>query len=147
MWRYAPEQQFCLNWVKKYYPQIPFDDWSDWNEENITLSNNILYNNFIFLGYEQSGIFSMKHQEAESVKNLIQGLITYQHFQEQYKKYCDDSYLIKKEKKDYEYKLKVHFKRFISPFYNFKSWISEMFSTIYYAIIVTLKRGFRKDDR
>ena len=58
LWRYAPEQQFCVNWVKKYYPNLQFEDWSDWNEENIELSNNILYNNFIFLDFEQSGIYS-----------------------------------------------------------------------------------------
>ena len=69
LWRFAPEQFFCVNWVKKYYPNIQFDDWSDWNPENIELSNNIIYNNFVFLGIEESGIYSEKHSSSEKDKN------------------------------------------------------------------------------
>ena len=58
LWRFSPEQYFCVNWVKKYYPDLQFDDWSDWNPKNIEFSKNILYNNFVFLGYEESGIYS-----------------------------------------------------------------------------------------
>ena len=90
LWRFSPEQFFCVNWIKKYHSDLQFEDWSDWNSRNIELSNNILYNNFIFLGYEQSGIYSTKYSNIEIGKKTIQGLITYRHFQEQYKKYCID---------------------------------------------------------
>lgn len=148
LWRYAPEQQFCISWAKKYYPDIKFEDWSDWNEENIELSNNILYNNFIFLGFEQSGIYSEKHAYAESIKNSIQGLITYKHFMTQYKNYCDETFIIKKDITDYEYKLKTHYERFLRPFLEFKSWLSEVFSVTYYSIVLLLKKicGDKNND-
>ena len=143
LWRFAPEQFFCVNWVKKHYPNVQFDDWSDWNPENIELSNNIIYNNFAFLGLEQSGVYSEKHSSSERDKNNIQGLITYQHFQEQYQHYCDISYKPDKRKKDYKYKLNQHFKRLIQPFYKTKGWLSEIFSVLYYSLAVLIT-GWRK---
>lgn len=145
LWRFAPEQFFCVNWVKKYYPNVQFDDWSDWNPENIELSNNIIYNNFAFLGLEESGVYSEKHSSSERDKNNIQGLITYQHFQEQYQHYCDISYEPDKRKKNYKYKLNQHFKRLIEPFYKTKGWLSEIFSVLYYSLAVLIT-GWRKNN-
>ncbi len=144
LWRFAPEQFFCVNWVKKHYTNIQFEDWSDWNPKNIELSNNIIYNNFIFLDYEQSGIYSEKHSWAIENKDKIQGLITYQHFQEQYQHYCYADYKPEKYKKNYKYKLNQHFKSFIQPFYKIKSWISELFSVLYYAFAVVINLGRKK---
>lgn len=138
LWRYAPEQMFCVNWVKKYYPDLQFEDWSDWNHININLSNNILYNNFIFLDYEQSGIYSYKHSGAVNNKESIQGLITHKHFQERYKEYCDSNYIIKKTPKDYKIKLKKHSGKLFSPLFKIKSWIGEIFSVIFYSLAVIL---------
>lgn len=148
LWRYAPEQFFCVNWIKKYYPNIQFDDWSDWNPETIDLSKKILYNNFIFLGYEQSGIFSKKHSYGESIKNILQGLITYEKFQKRYKEYCDNNYVVKKTPKDYRFKLKTHFEKLIAPLFKFKSWFSEIFSIIFYlfAVIFTALKSRTKND-
>ena len=122
---------------------MQFDDWSDWNPENIELSNNIIYNNFAFLGLEQSGVYSEKHSSSERDKNNIQGLITYQQFQEQYQHYCDISYKPDKYKKNYKYKLNQHFKRLIQPFYKTKGWLSEIFSVLYYSLAVVIT-GWRK---
>ena len=138
LWKYAPEQMFCVNWVKKYYPDLQFEDWSDWNTENIELSNNILYNNFIFLGYEQSGIYSKKHSEAEAIQNIIQGLITYKKFQDRYKEYCDNNYIIKKAPKDYKIKLKKHSEKLVAPLFKLKSWVGEIFSVIFYSLVIIL---------
>lgn len=146
LWRFAPEQFFCVNWVKKYYPDLKFDDWSDWNLENIEFSNNILYNNFIFLDYERSGIFSEKHSKAIKNQDGIQGLITYEHFQKQYRSYCDSSYQPNKYSKKYEHKLKKHFKRFIAPFLVFKSWIFEVFSILYYGMLTINAKWQDKND-
>lgn len=143
LWRYAPEQFFCINWVKKYYPNLQYEDWSDWNAENIELSNNILYNNFIFLGYKQSGIFSEKHAWGFTNETKIRGLITFNHFQEQYKNYCDTDYKISKYK-NYTFKLKQHFERLTLPFRCIKSWISEIFSVLYYATLALIQIFNRK---
>ena len=145
LWRFAPEQFFCVNWVKKHFPNLQFEDWSDWNADNIELSNNILYNNFIFLGLKQSGIYSPKHAWAFENEDKIQGLITYKHFQEQYKKYCDKSYQIPKEKINYKNKLKLHFKRFIMPIFRIKSWFSDLCSVIYYSFMVLVTKWWEND--
>ena len=139
LWRYAPEQCFCVNWVRKYYPDLQFEDWSDWNPQNIELSNNTLYNNFIFLDYEQSGIYSKKHSWAIKNKDRIQGLITYRHFQEQYKNYCDKTYLIDSKKTDSIDKLYKHFNYVIQPFFYINKWFSEVCSVAYYAFITIIK--------
>lgn len=139
LWRYAPEQFFCWHWVKQYYPTVNFEDWSDWNTETIELSNNILYNNFIFLGYEQSGIYSKKHSWAIKNKDRIQGLITYRHFQEQYKNYCDKAYHIDNIKTEYVGKLYKHFNYVTKPFFYINKWFSEVCSVVYYAFITILK--------
>lgn len=116
LWQYAPEQVFCVNWVKKYYPDLEFVDWSDWREENIELSNNIIYNNFIFLDFEQSGMYSKKHYWGIENCNEIEGLISYIHFQRQYKKYCDNNYNISYFEKN-QYKLHKHYKKLTKPLY------------------------------
>ena len=149
LWKFAPEQFFCVNWVKKHYPNIQFYDWSDWNPENIEFSNNILYNNFIFLDYEQSGIYSDKHSEA--IKNIykINGLITFRHFQHQYKQYCNGTYKYIKDASFYKYKLKQHYRTFMLPFRYIKSWIGEIFSLLYYffAVIFSSIFGVNNHDR
>ena len=145
IWRFTPEQFFCVNWVKKYYPNLQFDDWSDWNPENIELSRNILYNNFVFLSFEESGVFSLKHFQAERVKNNIQGLITYNHFQKCYQELCDSTYVPDKIKIDYEEKFNRHYQKLIKPFKEIKSWTSEIFSVAFYFLVLfALKYKNRK---
>lgn len=144
LWKFAPEQFFCVNWVKKYYSNLQFEDWSDWNSQNIELSNNILYNNFIFLGLEQSGIYSAKYLGVEFDKSNIQGLITYQHFQEQYKNYCDKTFKLGKKKKDYKGKLKKHIEKLITPLCKIKSWLGEIFSVVYYIFMIVFTGWWKK---
>lgn len=64
-WRFPPEQHFCVNWLKKHDVELNFYDLSDWSESMIQLSNNLLYNNFIFLNCNQSGIICPKHLSSE----------------------------------------------------------------------------------
>jgi hypothetical protein len=145
LWRYAPEQTFCINFVKQHYPDLQFEDWSDWNSENIDLSNNIIYNNFVFLGYEQSGIYSKKHYNAEKIKDYIQGLITYKKFQDRYREYCDKNYMVKKTSIDYKIKLKKHYEKLVAPLFKIKSWTREIFSVLYYSLAVLIA-GWRKNN-
>lgn len=144
LWKYAPEQMFCVNWVKKYYPDLQFEDWSDWNIKNIELSNNILYNNFIFLEYKQSGIYSIKHSWAFENSDSIQGLITYEYFQKQYMFYCDKTYQFNKTKKNYKEKLKKHTEKLITPLCKIKSWLGEIFSVLYYIFMIVFTGWWKK---
>lgn len=93
--KYSPEQHFCLNWVKRTFKDVKYEDYSDWNEENFKLSNNILYNNFVFLSPSQSGIFSKKyHLDMQIEDKFDEGIISYMKFQEIYKKNYDSNYEI-----------------------------------------------------
>jgi hypothetical protein len=88
-WRYPPEQYFFFSYVKLKFPNIEFNDWADWNETNMKQSNCIIYNNFIFLDYEELGIWCEKHFFAFKDPKFVDGLITFECFVENYKKYCD----------------------------------------------------------
>lgn len=91
--RYTPEQYFCLSYLWQIFPDIQFDDWTDWNKENVKFSNKILYNNFIFLSTCESQIKSNKHWRSLLLeKNLCKGIIFYQKFVKIYKRTLDKDY-------------------------------------------------------
>lgn len=133
LWRYAPEQYLCLNWVKKHRPCVCFEDWSDWNAENIELSNQVLYNNFIFLGYRQTGIYSPKHLNAAQKEEEIQGLISHQRFLEQYKNYCDPLYVVHETGAAPAVKLRKYTGKLLAPARRFAKWLGQFISVAYYA--------------
>lgn len=134
--RYSPEQYLCISYFKQFH-KFEFDDWTDWNKENVELSGNLLFNNFIFLGTEESEIFSNKHSMAMEHKGEIAGLITYKQFIAKYTKLCDANF---KKKDSYTTKARFnkHYKKFIQPLNKFVKWIGECFSVVYYAIKIKL---------
>jgi len=138
LYRYTPEQYFCFTCVKRSFPDIQFDDWTDWNEKNIEQSQQILYNNFIFLGLNQSGIYSKKHSGAMKNEEGICGLITFQKFQKRYKEYClkdgsDNLLTLGSETNvDNQTKLKEHVRKFRLKFKAQTAIFSELFSIMYY---------------
>lgn len=118
-YQYTPEQYFCYSWIKRHFDDIVFDDWSDWNDRNIEQSNNILYNNFVFLDPYQSCFINYKHSWALELYHSINGLITYKVFQKYYKKLCDNNYTIEIDLEDKINNLKFYQKLFrIIKFYN-----------------------------
>ena len=153
-YRYAPEQFFLLSYVKQFFPNIKFEDWTDWNEENIKFSNSILYNNFIFLDYKQSEIYSEKFIDLMQNPQSIYGLITFDKFQEHYRSNYDKNYKIEKEiivnepvkeiitiypkgytkYKNYSYKLKGHIDDFIRPVKSFFTWLYKPVNILGYII-------------
>lgn len=145
-WRFAPEQYFCISWAKRNKKINGFEDWTDWSEDLMNLSNNILYNNFIFLDGFQSGIFSSKHKSAYENEYKIKGLITYKKFEKMYSILCDSSFEREKDNVDFFSvlisfaHLKKHLKNLILPIFNFiKSiycMIVQVFDIIYYFIVL-----------
>ncbi|MEI0799658.1 WavE lipopolysaccharide synthesis family protein [Brachyspira intermedia] len=118
-YQYTPEQYLCYSWAKRYFEDIVFDDWSDWNDKNIEQSNNILYNNFVFLNPYQSCFINYKHLWALELYHSINGLITYKVFQNYYKKLCDNNYVIEMDFRDQIDNLKFYQKLFrIIKYYN-----------------------------
>lgn len=91
--RYAPEQYFGVSFAKRHLKNLRFDDWTDWNDENIELSKKFLMSNFIFLGFPESGVFSDKHWQALIYETgQYPGLINYRTFIEMYKSILDSNY-------------------------------------------------------
>jgi hypothetical protein len=135
--RYSPEQYLCLSFFRQFY-NIKFDDLTDWDKENVELSTNLLYNNFIFLGEQESEIFSKKHSISLKNEDKIAGLITYKQFVSKYKKLCDtnfnmkDSYTIKA-------KFNKHYNIFFRPIKKFLKWLGETFSVGYYGVKILLR--------
>lgn len=144
-WRYSPEQFLCLGIVKKKFPNIKYDDWSDVNDYGTFLmSEKILSNNFIFLDSDMSGVASVKHDWILKHEYQVPGLINFSIFLEKYKKYCDESFSLTKGNfiktepilKLYvdtnNKKLLKHYKKFTTPLIAFFKWFGEIFSIIFY---------------
>lgn len=135
-YRYAPEQFFLLSYAKQFF-DIKFEDWTDWNQENIELSKNILYNNFIFLDYKQSGIFSEKFAYELENPDKIYGLISFDKYENIYQKEFDSTYIKEPVEEviepvkpigfaEYQVlnsKFKKHLSYFLKPFRKIFTWI------------------------
>jgi hypothetical protein len=152
LFRYAPEQFFCLSYVKKFFPEIKYEDWSDWNETNTNLSLNILYNNFIFLDYKQSGIFSEKHSAPLLNSPNIKGLINFEKYQQVYKNQYDKDYEIETimipeniiRYNKYKEKCKEHLYNFINPIKKITTWIFKPISIVFYSLKICCNSYFIK---
>lgn len=138
-WRYAPEQYYCLSFVRQYIDFNGFEDWTDYNNDIVNLSKNVLFNNFIFLDTLQSGISSLKHKSALMFENNIKGVIPYNYFILMYKKYCDKSFDCKKSF-PLRFKYRKHYKRVIEPFKNFIKYLDECISLVYYTCLLIIRR-------
>lgn len=99
--KFSPEQHYCLSWVKRHIDGVKYADYTDWNDENFQLSNNILFSNFAFLSPAQSGITGEKYDRIMKMEDKFDdGMISYKKFQEIYKTYFDSNYEIEQ----YEYR-------------------------------------------
>ena len=138
-WAYPPEQYYCVSWVKRNFKNIQFDDWSEWNSELFELSQNIIYNNFVFLDYDQSGIFSAKYKKL-FIKRNQSGVIYYDTF---IKRYMERFDIDDSDKKTYLKQIKLyqliakfyeHYQRFVFPIKKTINWCFEPFSIMHYTI-------------
>ena len=84
-WRYDCEQYIMINAFKKKF-KIPYYDISDFNDENISLSNNLILNNYSIVTVPMHQIINLKYVEdtLEGV-NCAEGEFRYG-----YKKMCED---------------------------------------------------------
>lgn len=98
LFKYAPEQYFSYMYFKSKFSNIHFDDWSDFNDENIECSQKFIANNFIILDTVQHGIYSNKHinliKNNNGRKFKFKGYITHYKFLKLYKKYCDKKFIM-----------------------------------------------------
>ena len=134
--KYVPEQYYCINWAHRRFPNIVFNDCQDDNYDATVASLNILYNNFIFIGPYQAGIWSKKHKKAYrneySFLCGMKGLITYELFQQRYKELCDTSYLPNTDKYKYLYKMRRSYTQVLQPLRYIVKWFIWIFRSVYY---------------
>lgn len=142
-WRYAPEQYYCLNFVRQYIDFDGFEDWTDYNDDIVNLSKNVLFNNFIFLDTLHSGITSRKHKAALMFENNLKGVISYDYFILMYKKYCDSSFNIKNAL-PIRFKHRKHLKRVLEPLKNFIKYMNECISLTYYTCLLIFRNSNEK---
>ena len=141
-WRYTPEQYFCWSYVKQFYKDITFEHCGDYSKELKELSDNILFNNFIFLDISASSILSKKHFKSLKLDSSIPGIIFLEKFAKKYK--CD--YASDFNSEDLftnKYKFNKHKYRLLDYVEKFNIFISEVFSFIYYGLL-TLKEMISK---
>lgn len=58
--KFTPEQYYCVEWAKRHSNKIDFKDNSCWSREKLAISDEVLFNNFIFLNPRQIGIRAPK---------------------------------------------------------------------------------------
>lgn len=140
-WRYAPEQYYLVSYLKRCTGiAVSFDDWSDWNPDNMCLSQKILYNNFVFLGMHQSGIYNRKHASAYNYDDRIHGLITYDLFQCRYNEFCDPDYVPDTTDKDRlrlrktKNKIRSHIRTFLAPILQGGAWVNSAVNLVFLPI-------------
>lgn len=150
LWRMSPEQYILSSCAKNSFPNIKFNDNSDYTPENIQQSEIIVVNNFLILDANQSGINNAKEEYVKlnlSSHVCKDGLYYPKTWLKDYKKYCDPDYKIPfkfiwkedlKIEKDIK-KLEKHFNRFISPFNWSIKWLEAGLASFSYVIKIFRK--------
>ncbi len=140
-WRYAPEQYYLVSFLKRRLGvDLAFDDWSDWNPDSLALSQRILYNNFVFIGLYQSGIYNRKHAWTHNYDDKTHGLITYDLFQRRYKEFCNPDYVPDTVDKDRlrlrkaKHRIKSHLHTVLAPVRGGVAWVNSAVNIIFLPI-------------
>ena len=105
--QYAPEQYILYNSIKKYFTDIKFENYMDYNECNIIASENIIANNFIILSPQKFKLVCLKKNTNNDFyyqwcrnplkipSGLYKGLYRDYIVEQDYKKYCQPNYKIR----------------------------------------------------
>jgi hypothetical protein len=104
--KFSPEQYFGYECFARNFKDIYMEDASDYSDELMEKSRKCLVNNFIFLEFEQSGIYLNKYPYSRNEKfsgDQYIGLYNFYRYEKEYQKYCDNEYKITaKNKKIFE---------------------------------------------
>lgn len=139
IWKMSPEQYITFENAKKILKNLNFENYLDINNENISLSEDFIINNFIVYSSQQWGIYPLKKQYKNIRMNIKNPITYYSNFEQlkDYKKYCDNSVkLFNIEWLEMVYENKFYNslrKHFFSLIYCKPSRkFSEIFSTLFY---------------
>ena len=174
LWKFPAEQYMGIEFAKqKFSDKIKMKDCLDYAHIDNEFSEQIIMNNFIILDYKQSQILILKDYYKKMYKRIynvpnhvFDGIIRYNVYVKDYKKYCDPSakipfdteYYIRKYKNDpnikkYKNKIKKHYNEFLYPVYFFIAklvkrlktlmrWFSQIFSIFYYLVLFVISIFF-----
>ena len=95
--KFAPEQYFGYSCFARNFDDIYMEDAADYSEELMEKFRQVLVNNFIVLEFKQSGIYLNKYQYSKNEKlsgDQYIGLYNFWRYENEYKKYCDNTYEI-----------------------------------------------------
>lgn len=96
--KFAPEQYFAYSCFNRNFKDIYMEDAADFSDELMEKFRQCLVNNFIVLEFEQSGIYLNKYPYSKNEKfsgDQYIGLYNFYRYENEYKKYCDSSYIVK----------------------------------------------------
>ena len=153
-WRWSPEQTFFIAAVKTKFPDVHFDDWTDFEKSDYILSEHLILNNFVFLDPCQIALNSKKHQHAIGLANngQINGLITNNRFMAFYARDLDpdaapaqmpagqaQAPVVQLTQLDLKrihlkHRYHVHKQRAAAPIKAFFHWLGEPFCYLYYLV-------------
>ena len=103
--RFTPEQYLCYSCFARNFDDIYMEDAADVSEDIMHKSRECIANNFIILQYKQSGIYLPKYPYSRNEKfsgDQYLGLYNFWRYENEYKKYCDNSYKITTKDKFFE---------------------------------------------
>ena len=136
-WQYPPETYVLYTLVKQKYPNVEFRDSDHYNKENMSVSNMIMADNFIFVNQQD---FTFEMDKYPKLKDwdseLYTGFITHKEFQNLYRTYCDNSYKFF----DIDFDRIIYFKKIFNLGYFLK------YPRRYFKLFKEIKYLFNKKD-
>lgn len=149
-WKFPPEQYFCTSFFKQFFKEADMLNSQDYSEEKSQKSREVLANNIILGGYEETGAYLLKKKYCSVSKNFrpsineawLGGVFTYFDFLSDYKKYCDPDFIMPfkyRWKKDLKISKYIkHFSKCMLPIKAFLHWIKDLLVLPYYTLRIML---------
>lgn len=150
--RFHPEQYFGMSCFKQFFKEADMKSYQDFTDKKLELSNKILANNLVVLGYKQCGVSINKTMYSNIVKKdqyseysaWLRDICTFYKFMCLYKKYCDTDFKINKYR--IPQRLSLHIDAFVKPFVEIRHWFGELLSIFYYGCLKIFYL-FRREEK
>jgi len=154
--KFAPEQYFAYSCFSRYFKDIYMEDGADYSDKIMEISRKAIVNNFIVLEFEQSGIYLNKYPYSKNEKfsgDQYIGLYHFYRYENEYKKYCENSYQItaqnakmfKNEKYGYDLlRIYKHIAKLFEPETKLLSKFEQIFISIPLSSILFIFRHYKE---
>ena len=119
--KFAPEQYFGYSCFSRNFKDIYMQDSADFNDELCEKARQCLVNNFVILEFKHSGIYLNKYPYSKNeimTGDQYMDLYNFYRYESEYKKYCDNDYIITSDKQLFENeKLSYQYLKIYKHFY------------------------------